>query len=422
MAGWSPDVDWLDRWSEVAQTLRRNRLRTALTALSVGWGVFMLVLLLGMGTGLHNNLTWQFRDDAINSIWLYPGQTALPYKGYAVGRPVRFTNADYDLLRQSVPGVERLTGRFYLWGELIIRAGGQTGAFSVRSCHPEHRYIEQTRVRSGRFLNELDITRRRKVAVIGLRVAEFLFPDRDPLEGPLGERISINSIPYRVVGVFEDVGSEGEMQQIYIPISTAQAAYGGGESIHQLMFTVGDASLEDSAAIAEDVLRRLAIRHNISPRDRRAIRVRNNLERFAELQQVLTWLSGFIWLVGIGTVTAGIVGVSNIMLISVQERTREIGLRKALGATPAVLITQIIREAVALTAVSGYSGLLLGVAVIEAMRRFIPENDYIRDPEVALTPALITTAMLVLSGALAGYFPARRAAAVPPVEALREDG
>jgi putative ABC transport system permease protein len=415
-------MDWLDRWLEVGQTLRRNRLRTVLTALSVGWGVFMLVLLLGMGSGLQNNLRWEFRDDAINSIWIYPGQTSVPHKGYPVGRSVRFTNADYTLLRASVPGVERLTGRFYLWGERTIQANGQTGAFAVRACHPDHRYIEQTQMRSGRYLNDLDIERRRKVTVIGLRVAEFLFPGLDPLEGPLGEAVSVNGIPYRVIGVFEDVGSEGEMQQIYIPISTAQAAYGGGDRIHQLMFTVGDASLQDSTAIAEDVLRRLGARHNISPRDRRAIRVRNNLERFAELQQVMTWLSGFIWLVGIGTVTAGIVGVSNIMLISVQERTREIGLRKALGATSRSLIGQIIREAVALTAVSGYSGLLLGVAAIELMRRFIPENDYIRNPEVALTPALITTALLVLSGALAGYFPARHAAAVPPVEALREDG
>ena len=415
-------MDWLDRWLEVGQTLRRNRLRTALTALSVGWGVFMLVLLLGMGSGLQNHLQWEFRDDAINSIWIYPGQTAIPHKGYPVGRSVQFTNADYTLLRASVPGVERLTGRFYLRGERTIQANGQTGSFSVRSCHPDHRYIEQTQMRAGRYLNELDIERRRKVTVIGLRVAEFLFPGQDPLEGPLGEAVSVNGIPYRVIGVFEDVGSEGEMQQIYIPISTAQAAYGGGDRIHQLMFTVGDASLQDSEAIAEDVLRRLGARHNISPRDRRAIRVRNNLERFAELQQVMTWLSGFIWLVGIGTVTAGIVGVSNIMLISVQERTREIGLRKALGATSGSLIGQIIREAVALTAVSGYSGLLLGVAVVEAMRRFIPENDYIRNPEIALTPALITTALLVLSGALAGYFPARHAAAVPPIEALREDG
>ena len=382
----------------------------------------MLVVLLGLGSGLQNSLRWQFRDDAVNSIWLYPGQTAIPHKGYPVGRAIRFTSADYDLLRQSVPGVERLTGRFYLRGERTIRFGDKTGAFSVRSCHPEHRYIEQTQMSSGRFLNELDITRRRKVTVIGLRVAEFLFPGRDPLEGPLGERVSINGIPYRVIGVFEDVGSEGEMEQIYIPISTAQAAYGGGDRIHQLMFTVGDASVEDSEKIAADVVSRLGARHNISPSDARAIRVRNNLERFAEIQQVFTWLSGFIWLVGIGTVTAGIVGVSNIMLISVQERTREIGLRKALGATPGVLIRQILREAVLLTAVSGYSGLLLGVAVVEGLRNFLPENDYIRNPEIALMPALLTTVMLVLAGALAGYFPAQRAASIPPVEALREDG
>ena len=415
-------MDWLDRWQEVLITLRRNRLRTALTALSVGWGVFMLVVLLAVGSGLQNSMAWQFRDDAINSIWIYPGQTSVPHKGYPVGRQIRFTNADYDLLRSGVPGVERLTGRFYLYGERVIRYRERTGAFSVRSCHPEHRYIEQTQVRSGRFLNDLDIRDRRKVTVIGLRVAEFFFPDRDPLTGALGERLDINGIPYRVVGVFEDVGSEGEMQQVYIPISTAQAAYGGGNTVHQLMFTVGEASAEDSAMIAADVRERLSARHNISPKDRRALRVRNNMERFAEIQQVFAWLSGFIWLVGIGTVTAGIVGVSNIMLISVQERTREIGLRKALGATPWVLIAQVMREAVSLTALSGYVGLLAGVGVVESMRQFLPDNDYIRNPEIAIEPALLTCVLLVLAGALAGYFPARHAAAIPPVEALREEG
>ena len=158
-------MDWIDRWEEVLQTLSRNRLRTALTALSVGWGVFMLVVLLGMGSGLENSLKWQFRDDAINSIWLYAGQTSIPHKGYPVGRPVRFTNADYDLLRESVPGVEELSGRFYLRGERTIQVGTRTGAFSVRSCHPGHRTIEQTQIRAGRFLNDLDITDRRKVTV-----------------------------------------------------------------------------------------------------------------------------------------------------------------------------------------------------------------------------------------------------------------
>ena len=411
---------WLDRWQEVGLMLLRNRLRTALTALSVSWGVFMLVALLGVGSGLKNSIAWQFRDDATNSIWIYPSTTAFPHAGYPPGRRVRFTNADFELLKSTVPGIEHITGRFYLWGDLTIRYGTLAGAFSVRACHPDHRYLEQTLMRAGRYLNDLDITRRRKVAVIGVRVAEYLFPGLDPLVAPLGEYIDINAIPYQVIGVYEDVGGEGEMRQIYIPISTAQVAYGGGEDVHQIMFTVGEATVEESQALAESVRELLFARHKIAPEDRRAIRVRNNLERFAEVQQVFTWLAGFTWLVGIGTVTAGIVGVSNIMLISVQERVREIGLRKALGATPSEIVGQVMREALVLTATSGYVGLIGGVVVIEALRSLLPENDYIRNPELALTPALITCGLLVLAGGLAGYFPARRAASIPPVEALRE--
>ncbi|MEL6346573.1 MAG: ABC transporter permease [Myxococcota bacterium] len=410
----------LDAWQEVLQTLSRNRLRTLLTALSVAWGVFMLVTLLGVSSGIRNSIADQFKDDAINSIWLYPGQTSRPYKGFSVGRQLRFTNADFTLLRESVPGVERLTGRFYLWGDFTIRRGPHAGAFSVRSCHPDHRYIEKTLMRSGRFLNDFDMTNRRKVTVIGIRVAEQLFPDRDPLTGPIGEQIIVNEIAYTVVGVYEDAGGEGEMRQIYIPITTAQTAYGGGDTIHQLMFTVADASVEESQAIAEVVRRRLAERHRFDPDDPRALRVRNNLERFQEIEQIFTWLEGFTWLMGLGTVAAGLVGVSNITLISVAERRREIGLRKALGATPWAIIGQILAEAVILTATSGYVGLIGGVGVIEGLRAFVPENEYILNPELALQPALITAGVLVAAGVIAGYIPARSAASVPPAVALQD--
>ncbi|MCB9760956.1 MAG: ABC transporter permease [Alphaproteobacteria bacterium] len=408
---------WWDRWQEVFETHARNRLRSGITAASVAWGIFMLVVLLGAGTGLENNVAWGFRDDAVNSIWIYGGKTSLPWKGHPVGRSVGFTNRDFALIRDTVPGVEYITGRFYLWGEFAIRWRDKAGAFSVRSCHPDHLYLERTKMVAGRFLNPIDIEQKRKVTVIGVEVADFLFGDHDPL----GETLDIRGIAYQVVGVYEDEGGGGELRQVYIPISTAQAAYGGGERVHQIMFTVGDASVEASEEIAERVTALLAERHHFDPADPRAIRIRNNLESFAEIQQIFTWIRAFIWVVGIGTVLAGVVGVSNIMLISVRERTRELGLRKALGAPPGALVAMILREAVALTAVSGYVGLVAGVAVIELVRQTVPENDYVRDPEVQLSAAVGALVLLVVCGALAGWFPARRAAQVHPIEALRTE-
>ncbi|MCB9781106.1 MAG: ABC transporter permease [Alphaproteobacteria bacterium] len=385
----------------------------------------MLVLLLGAGTGLENNIRWQFRDDAINSIWIYPGMTSQPWEGQPVGRVVQFSNADIERIVEVVPEIDHISGRFYLRGEFTITAqtpagGTRSGAFSVRSCHPGHRYIEQTMMVAGRYLSPRDLAAERKVIVIGLRVAEFLFPGR-PLSGVLGEWVDLAGIQYRVVGVFEDVGGEGEMRQVYIPITTAQAAYGGGDQVHQVMFTVGDATVEEAAGIADRVRRVLARNHHFAPGDLRAVRVRNNLESFHEIQQIFVWLRIFIWLVGVGTVAAGVVGVSNIMLISVRERTAELGLRKAIGATPGQLVSMVVQEALLLTATAGYAGLVGGVAVLEAVRRLMPENEYIRDPQVDMPAVIGATVLLVVAGTLAGWFPARRAARVAPVEALRSE-
>ncbi|GAB4564051.1 MAG: ABC transporter permease [Haliangiales bacterium] len=406
----------LDRWYEIFDTIRRNRLRTFLTALSVAWGIFMLVILLAAGSGIQNSIAHDFRDDAVNSLWLWAGTTSRPHEGHAIGRPVEFDNADYDALGRDIAAIEHLTGRFYLRGTRLVRYENRTSSFDVRACHPDHQFLEKTIVTAGRFLHELDQAERRKVAVIGVEVAKFLFDDDDPL----GRWIAINGIQYRVIGVFEDEGGEGELLKIYIPISTAQMAYGGSDAIHQLMFTIGDADAEASAAIEDQVRTLLAQRHHFAPDDSRALRVRNNVERFEKINQIFTGIELFVWLIGAGTILAGIIGVSNIMLISVNERTREIGIRKALGAPPGQIVGQIVQEAVFLTGVAGYLGLLAGVAVIELFNRYAPPLDYVRAPAVDVEVAMVATGILIVSGMLAGYIPARRAARVDPVVALRD--
>lgn len=406
-----------DQWREILETLRMSKLRTAATALSVAWGIFMLVILLGAGRGIENGVAHNFQDDAVNSIWVYQGVTSKPHAGYGVGRQVKFDNADYEALLSNIEEVEHATGRFYLSGEFTVRFGREVSSFEVRACHPGHRYIENTIITAGRFINDEDLEARRKVAVIGPQVIEQLFGHHDPM----GKWIEVSGTPYRVVGTFNDDGWESEQSKIYIPITTAQTAYGGGTSIHQIMFTVGDASAEDAERIANETRDMLAARHNFSPTDKRAVRVRNNVESFAKISSLFASIRLFIWIVGIGTILAGIIGVSNVMLISVRERTKEIGIRKALGATPGTIVRQIVVESLVITASSGYVGLVGGLGALEMVNRYVPPNDYFRHPDANLAVVAGATVLLVISGLLAAYFPARLAARINPVEALRAE-
>jgi putative ABC transport system permease protein len=406
-----------DLLRELLDTLRASKLRTAATALSVAWGIFMLVILLGAGRGIQNGVETNFRDDAVNSIWIYSGRTSKAHAGYGINRAIRFQNDDYDAIIDAFDVVEHATARFYLKGEFTVRYGREVSAYEVRACHPGHQHIENSIITRGRFLNARDLELRRKVAVIGPKVVTRLFAKRDPI----GKWVDISGTPYRVVGLFKDDGWEGENAKIYIPISTAQTAYGGGDRIHQMMFTIGDATTQQSRQIAEDAKRIMAARHGFAVDDKRAVHVRNSLEGAERINSLFEAISVFIWIVGIGTILAGIVGVSNIMLISVRERTKEIGLRKALGATPRTIVGQIVMEALIITSVSGYLGLMAGLGVLEAVRTYVPPNDYFRNPEANLSVVVGATILLIIAGVLAGYFPARVAARINPVEALRSE-
>jgi putative ABC transport system permease protein len=402
---------------ELWDVLSRNALRTLLTGLSVAWGVFMLVVLLGAGKGLQNGADWEFRDDAQNSIWLGGGKTSIPYAGRSPGRAILFKNRDYDELPRKVQGVEHLTGRYWLWGEFSVSYGAKRSSFNIMGVHPEHQFLEKTVLTRGRFLDDDDQHEKRKMCVIGSKVREILFGNRDPI----GQYINIRGLAYKVVGEFEDVGGENELRKIYVPISTAQLVYNQPDVIHQLIFTVGDATVEQSQAMAEQARIMLAKNHGFSPEDRRALRMGNNLEQFTRLTGVFRWIRFFVWAVGVGTLLAGIVGIGNIMLISVAERTKEIGIRKALGATPASIIRMVLGEALALTGVSGYAGLVAGIGVVELVASKFPDAPFFRQPSVSLDVALSATALIMGAGALAGFFPAYRAARVNPMEALRSD-
>lgn len=409
-----------DRWQEILDSLRRHQLRTLLTALSVWWGIFMLVILLGAGNGLQNSFEHNFRDDALNSLWIYRGQTSEPYKGLPIGRQIQFTNEDYESI-QRTPGVEHTTGRYYLFGEYVVKRKDKTFSYDVRSVHPDHQYLENTMMIKGRFLNPSDIQQGRKVCAIGRIVADELFDEGEPV---IGEYVNVKSVEFKVVGVFDDSGPESEVRKIYIPITTAQRIYEGTDRIHQLMVTVDEVDLEASRKVEEQLRASFATRHHFDPADRQAIRIYNNIQEYQEFQTVFAFIKGFIWFVGIGSIIAGVIGVSNIMLIVVKDRTKEIGVRKALGATPGSIIGMILQEAIFLTGTAGYVGLLSGFAVVFGIQQVMEQNDiqleFFYNPEVNFGTVMLALFILVFCGALAGLIPALQAVRINPVQAMKQ--
>ncbi len=419
----------LDRWREILETMWRRKLRTALTALSVAWGIFMLVVLLAAGNGLANGAELEFSRDAMNSVWVNGWRLSKPFEGKPVGKWVRLYNDDHELARKTVPILEVSSAVVGL--DARVRRGMQTASFSVQGVSPAHEVIEKTDMTEGRFLDEDDQRQRRKVAVIGAKVKETLFP-RDAQV--IGQQLEIARIPFTVVGMFEAETEEWEQQTIYIPLSTAQLllTWGGrgpaaqaaaprviGNRIERFGFTVGNASGAQTAAAIERLRVELAARKGFAPDDKQALRMWNNQEVYERFRGLFTGIRTFVWLIGLGTILAGVVGVSNIMLISVQERTREIGVRKAVGAPPSSIIAMILQEAMAVTLVSGYLGLCAGVALVSFAQKVIPPSPFFRHPEVDILVGLGATGVLVVAGMLAGLFPALRAARISPIAALR---
>ena len=410
-------LHFVDRFQEIYSTIQKNKLRTALTGFSVAWGIFMLILLLGSGTGIENGVKNEFRNLASNSIWVHPGQTSKPYKGLQPGRQIEFTNTDYDEIKMNIEGVEHITARYYLWNTNLITYKKEYGAFNIIAFHPDHKFLENTVLIEGRLINEFDVIRARKVATIGTLVKEQLFKD----EPAVGKFITINGVPFKVIGIHYDEGREMHLRLIYLPVSTAQKVFGGGDRIHAYMFTIGNASVNQGRASEKSVRAKMALRHTFSPDDLKALRIFNTVERYQKFVNLFSGIRVFIWVIGIGTIIAGIVGISNIMLISVKERTREIGIRKSLGATPASIVTLILSESLFIMVVSGYIGLVAGVAVIELASAYLPKIDLFQHPEVDFRVAVGALALLVISGMIAGFVPAIRAAAILPVEALRDE-
>ena len=412
-----------DKWQEILTTLQRQKLRTLLTAFGVFWGIFMLVLLLGVGRGLEKGVYANFEGLATNSFFVWGGKTSLPYKGLNPGRGIAITNADLEAIRDSITEIEYLNASAHLWGESVISYKNRSGSFTVLGDLPDLLSIEPREMLQGRFINIPDVESNRKVAVIGRRVKELLFGEEDPL----GQYITINGVSFQVVGVFNlrKTGDQGRdpTELIHIPLPTLQQTFDYGDKIGWLGVCVeGNVSASAVETRVKDLLKK---RHKVAPEDERGIGSWNAEKLFKKVQELFCVLAFFIWLVGTGTIIAGIVGVSNIMLIIVKERTCEIGIRKALGATPFSIVSLILQESVFITAVSGYMGLVAGVGAIEGigyiMDTFHLQNEIFTNPEIDFQMAITATVLLVITGALAGLIPARNASKINPIEALRSE-
>ena len=412
----------LDKWQEIFATIRKNKMRTFLTGFSVAWGIFMLMVLLGSGNGLQNGVTNNFKDNAVNAMWIWTGKTKLPYKGLSSGRTIQFHNDDYDLVK-NIPGVESLSGR-YSMGNTIYAYGKESGTYTTITCHPELNDVERMKISEGRFINQQDIVKNRKVVVLGKDIQTALFDRVDPV----GKYVRINQIPFLVVGICEKSESTRN-RDAYMPVSTAQKVFNGSNELSSLALTISAKNMKASQRVENQIRGWLARKHRFAQKDEGAVGIYNKLENYMQTQKIFTAIRIFIWIIGMGTLMAGIVGVSNIMLIVVKERTKEIGVRKALGASPSSVVGLILMEAVTITAFAGYIGLTAGTLLMEGVNWLMVHQGssspgrgtVFMNPTVDIRVALSATILLIVAGAVAGYIPARRAARIKPIVALRDE-
>jgi putative ABC transport system permease protein len=401
---------------EAWQTLRRDRLRTVLTGSSVAWGVFLTVLLLGAATGLRNGVAFQFRSQVVDAVWISGRHTTVPYGGVPVGTAVELSHADAAQLATANPAAHVVTAARNLSRTERVAYRGRQSTFQVRAVEPAYRALDRSRMVAGRFVSDLDLHRGARVAVIGVDAAAFLFGH----QSVVGKSVQIGPLTYRIIGMFTDDDAR-KARTLYIPLSTAQRLYGNKDAVDTIAY-----SIDPSAAAAgvdgwREVQRFLASRHHFSPSDERALRVQNVFRQFRRLQDVLALLTVFVWGVGLLTMAAGMIGVSNIVFISVNERMRELALRKALGASPGSVFGLVIRESLLLSGFSGMVGLGAGVGLLAIVGTVVPPLDTFREPAILASHAFGIAFAVVSCGVLAGLIPASRAARLRPAAILKAE-
>ncbi len=410
-----------ERWNEIWITLSRNKLRSGLTMFGVFWGIFMLVIMLGMGKGLSNGVMGGFSGWATNSFFIWTQSTSLPYAGFKRGRSFDFDNGDIAAIK-AVDGVDQVAPRLQLGGYMganNVSYKDKNGGFSVNGDMPAVLHFQSVTLDRGRFLNQKDIRDERKVCVLGPEVVKTLFG----AEEPLGKYIRIQGVYFQVVGSYEPkasaMGDDGEASTIYIPFTTFQKAFNSLNMVH--WFSVSAKPGVPASQVQERVKRMLSERHKVDPNDPLAFGGFNMEEMYQQMNMLFVAIMALSWFVGTLTLIAGVIGISNIMLVIVKERTKEIGIRRSIGARPGNITGQIMLEAMTLTFVAGYFGLVAGVGTLQLIDGMQIESGFFKNPEVSLNVALIALAVLIASGLVAGWVPARRALNIKPVDALRAE-
>ncbi len=417
----------LDRWQQIYHVLKKNKLRTFLTAFGVFWGIFMLIVMLGAGNGMKNSVMKGIGDFATNSFFMWGQETSIPYEGYSKGRSIQFKNKDVDVIKRNIEGIDLIAPKLRFWGNDDnsdnVTYGLKSGNYTIHGDYPEMNQIDPSVMLYGRFINKKDIQDKRKVAVIGRKVYQDLFRKN---VNPVGKYIRAQGIYFQVIGVSKplnpNISFGGDKEEIVsIPFTSFQQAFNMGDRIGMMAITakkgIPVSQIEEQTV---DLMKNI---HTVSPKDERAIGHFNLEEQFNKIMGLFTGINVLIWIVGTGTLIAGIIGVSNIMLVVVKERTSEIGIQRAIGATPWNIINQILSESAVLTILAGFFGIMAGVGFLGLANSVLAnsggESSMLHNPQISFSIALIALGILSFFGTLAGVLPARRAVKVKPIEAIR---
>lgn len=410
---------------EIFASLKHNKMRTILTGLSVSWGIFILIVLLGAGNGLKNGVTSNFSSRATNTVQMWAGNTSMPFKGLKTNRSLNFSEDEVGSISENLDVTSNQSG--IINKQSTITYKGEFGSYSVKGVKPNYTKIFNFEFKSqdGRFINELDLKEVNKVIVLDQKIADVLFKR----ESALGKHVQVGNVMFKVIGINSKKQQWGG-GNAYIPFSTAQLIYNPDRKFGSIAMTVNGLQTEQANDEFNDKLKaNMAQSLTFDPKDTQAINIRNSQRDYIETMKIFGGITMFVSFIGILTLIAGIVGVSNIMLVSVKERTREIGIRKAIGAPPITILRSIIIESVLITAIFGYIGIVFGVGLTELVNFFLQQSaagdpsgmSVFKDPTVSLSYVLISTSILIIAGVFAGYMPARRAVRIKPIEAMREE-